>query len=55
MVSIDYGNIVSLRNCMFGDLMLLYTQFIFYISLMMIWLSVFGLEMYDDLLDLQVV
>ena len=35
--------------------MSLYTQFIFQIGLMMIWLSVFGLDMYDDLLDLQVV
>ena len=36
-------------------LMSLYTQFIFHIGLMMIWLSIFGLDMYDDLLDLQVV
>ena len=35
--------------------MSLYTQFIFQISLMMIWLLVFGLDMYDDLLGLQVV
>ena len=35
--------------------MSLYTQFIFQIGLMMIWLSIFGLDMYDDLLDLQVV
>ena len=42
---------------MFGDLdlMSLYTQFIFQIGLMMIWLSIFDLDMYDDLLDLQVV
>ena len=37
------------------DLMSLYTQFIFQIGLMTIWLSIFGLDMYDDLLDLQVV
>ena len=35
--------------------MSLYTQFIFQIGLMMIWLLVFDLDMYDDLLDLQVV
>ena len=35
--------------------MSLYTQFIFQIGLMMIWLSIFDLNMYDNLLDLQVV
>ena len=35
--------------------MSLYTQFIFQIDLMMIWLSILSLDMYDDLLDLQVV
>ena len=36
------------------DLMSLYTQFIFHPSLMMIWLLVVGLDMYEGLLGLQV-
>ena len=57
MVYIDYGNIVSLWHCRFRDLKfdvtVCFVQFL--IGLMMIWLSVFILDMYDDLLGLQVV